>query len=214
MDLHLISDSMWVKNKSDHARTNATGERSRRERTEKKQLGVGMQNSPTVVFVQCNVLLGFFHFLGKFVLLQNHFSKLSSDVMDLKYKFVNTFQWAAVFLFFSTFLSFTIIHYWGCQITWIFSRMSCLLKRSSHELLSWASAGGGETAFPFPGNWTKNQKCLEKLKSASSFTGMALTLHKSQLHCSDAIQWWVWSSLMSTPSSADSNVTKLASTLF
>jgi len=29
---------------------------------------------------------------------------------------------------------------------------------------------------------------------------MALTLHKSQIHCSGVMQWWVCSSLMSTPS--------------
>jgi len=28
---------------------------------------------------------------------------------------------------------------------------------------------------------------------------MALTLHKSQLHCSGAMQWWACGSLMSTP---------------
>jgi len=43
---------------------------------------------------------------------------------------------------------------------------------------------------------------------------MAPTRHKSQLHCSGVMQWWACSSLVSTPSSADSNVTKLASALF
>jgi len=33
---------------------------------------------------------------------------------------------------------------------------------------------------------------------------MALTLHKSQLHCSCVMQWWACSSLMSTLSPADS----------
>jgi len=33
---------------------------------------------------------------------------------------------------------------------------------------------------------------------------MALTLRKSQLHCSGVMKWWAWSSLMTTPSSAES----------
>ena len=80
---------------------------------------------------------------------------------------------------------------------------------------------GSETGIYTPGNWIKNQKFLENLKSASWFrwidlilvTFMALTLHKSQLHCSGVMQWWACSPLMSTPSSGDSNVTKLASAL-
>jgi len=60
---------------------------------------------------------------------------------------------------------------------------------------------GGETGICLPGNRTKKQKILENLKSSFlipinsfnscnniSFTGMALTLHKSQLHCSGAMQ--------------------------
>jgi len=43
---------------------------------------------------------------------------------------------------------------------------------------------------------------------------MKLTLHKSQVHCSSMMQWWACSSLRSTQTSANSNVTKLASTLF
>jgi len=35
------------------------------------------------------------------------------------------------------------------------------------------------------------------------FTSMALTLHKSQLHCSGMMQWWACCSFMSTPSPAD-----------
>jgi len=48
---------------------------------------------------------------------------------------------------------------------------------------------------------------------------LTLTLHKSQLHYSGPeysglMQWWVCSSFMTTPSSADSNITKLAIALF
>ena len=70
-------------------------------------------------------------------------------------------------------------------------------------LLAWASAGGGQNGHLPPLDiGTKNQKFLENLKLAakfrlnnfnccndSLFAGMRLTLHKSQVHCSDVMQW-------------------------
>jgi len=64
---------------------------------------------------------------------------------------------------------------------------------------AWASAVGENGYFP-PGNWSKNQKFLENLKSAvfisihwfnscndSLFVDRTLALHKSQVHCSGVI---------------------------
>jgi len=77
---------------------------------------------------------------------------------------------------------------------------------------------GDETGFYPPLEIeTKNQKIVRKSEVSISipinrfnscndtlFTGMAITLHKSQLHYSGVVQWWAYSSLMSTPSPADS----------
>jgi len=94
------------------------------------------------------------------------------------------------------------------------------------ELLSWASAGGRNEHFPAPGNWDEKTKIFRKSEvgilipinwfnfcNNTLFTGMALTLHKSQLHYSGVMQWWACSSLMTTPSSAESRC-QLASALF
>jgi len=61
---------------------------------------------------------------------------------------------------------------------------------------------GGETGiFPAPGNWDKEIKIFRKSEAGilipinrfnscneTLFTGMALTLHKRQLHCSGVMQ--------------------------
>jgi len=47
--------------------------------------------------------------------------------------------------------------------------------------------------------------CRRRGGETGIFTGMALTLHKSQLlDCSGVMQWWACSALMFVPSSADS----------
>ena len=107
----------------------------------------------------------------------------------------------------------------------------CFSKRYG-GLLSWAFAGE-RIGHLIPGNWTKNQKFLENLKSVSGFRLIDLILAiKSYLpvwhsHCTRAIfVVLVWCSdklavysmstlLQFTPfSSADSNATKIASALF
>jgi len=35
------------------------------------------------------------------------------------------------------------------------------------------------------------------------FASITLTLHKSQVHCSDVMQWWACSSLISAPLPAE-----------
>jgi len=68
---------------------------------------------------------------------------------------------------------------------------------------------------PTPGNWDWEPKIFWKSEVSilipinwfnscknTLFTGMALTLHKSQLHYSGVMQWRACSSLMSTPSFA------------
>ena len=97
---------------------------------------------------------------------------------------------------------------------WIFFKDIMFLKRYG-RILSWVFAEGQNCFLPHLDIGTKNHTMLENLKSASRFrlnsckntlfTGMALTLHKSQLRCSGVMRWWVCrTSLMSTPSPADS----------
>jgi len=75
--------------------------------------------------------------------------------------------------------------------------------------------------------WSKNQKYIKKNEdnslvsnwfnscNDSLFAGMTLSLHKSQVHCPDVMQWWACSSLMSFPlPRLQKQVAKLASGLF
>jgi len=82
--------------------------------------------------------------------------------------------------------------------------------------IRWTTFTGVRRAFSHLEIGAKNPKMLENLKSASRFRLIylilaitlylpALTLHKSQLHCSGVMQWRACSSLMSTPSPADSH---------
>ena len=82
----------------------------------------------------------------------------------------------------------------------------------------------GKPALP-PGNCFQEQK-FAKTRSQqldsnywfntcndSLLTGLTITLHKNQVHCSGVMQWWVWSSPMSAALPPEQGA-KLASRLF
>jgi len=106
----------------------------------------------------------------------------------------------------------TFLQWSACQHWW---------RNLFHSGRPWASAGGKKWAFAPPANWHTNQigyvwktwsrqfnSDINGINSCndSLFSGMALTLHKSQLHCFGITPWWVaYGSVMSAhlPAEAD-----------
>ena len=85
-------------------------------------------------------------------------------------------------------------------------------KACNERLGAWASAGGGEMGICPPwklGLWIKISEKPEYSSlisinwfnscNDSLFASITLTLHKNQVHCSDVMQWWTCSPLMSAP---------------
>ena len=58
-------------------------------------------------------------------------------------------------------------------------------------------------AFASPWKLGLRTKTLSKTWRQLLFAAITLTLHRSQVHCSGAMQWWACSSLMSAPLPAE-----------